>query len=385
MKNIIYKNRIERLTPVLSCIVLAMVIIFSTMDLDARRGGGRGGSRGGGGRSRSGGYRSSRSGGGRGSVRHSSSRSRSHSTSSKRSNKSYNKNGGRPSKPTTRPSRPTSGRPSVPAQRPSTPKRDINKGRVSPKNPSVGRKPGSGNRRPSTMPVKRPGNGTRPSRRPSGGFHGGNKTINNNFHGSHNRGYYGHKHYKHCKDARRDWYRYRTINTAIIAGAAVLSRPRYYSTVVVTGTNYYYWGGVYYVSSGSGYVVATPPPGAVVYAVPAPTTVIYANQVPYYYINGTYYVATDAPATLPEENKADKQEDETSEKSDPEMIESDDPNYEVVPPPVGATVPYLPETATKKVIDKKTYYIDDKTYYRKFASDGDVVYMVVDKPGTISD
>ena len=133
------------------------------------------------------------------------------------------------------------------------------------------------------------------------------------------------------------------------------------------------------MASGTQYVVVNPPPGAVVYAVPAPTTVVYANKEPYYYIDGTYYVASDQEATLPEENKEDAGKKDDS-KEDPEMIESDDYNYEVVASPVGATVPYLPETAKKETIGGKTFYVNDGTYYRAFASDGDTVYMVVEKP-----
>ena len=160
----------------------------------------------------------------------------------------------------------------------------------------------------------------------------------------------------------------------------VLSRPRYYAPVVVSGTTYYYWGGTYYMASGNKYVVVNPPPGAVVYAVPEPTTVVYAQKKPYYYINGTYYVATDKEASLPEKNKDYKETAQASTDSTPEMIESDDYNYEVVAPPVGATVPYLPKTAKKEKIGGKTYYVNDGTYYREFASDNDTVYMVVEKP-----
>ena len=149
---------------------------------------------------------------------------------------------------------------------------------------------------------------------------------------------------------------------------------------MVSDVTYYYWGGVYYVVSGDRYVVVYPPPGAVVYAVPAPTTVIYANSQPYYYIDGAYYVASDKEANLPEENPEYKDKQEDAKQKDPEMVEADDHNYEVVSPPIGATVPYLPEKAEKKKIDNKTYYIYDGTYYRAFASDGDTVYMVVKDP-----
>ena len=107
---------------------------------------------------------------------------------------------------------------------------------------------------------------------------------------------------------------------------------------------------------------------------------VYVSSQPYYYINGTYYVASDKQANLPEENPEYKDKPEDAKQSDPEMIESDEHTYEVVGPPVGATVPYLPEKAEKKNIGEKTHFVYEGTYYRAFASDGDTVYMVVDDP-----
>ena len=70
-----------------------------------------------------------------------------------------------------------------------------------------------------------------------------------------------------------------------------------------------------------------------------------------------------------------------TEASEPtEMVEGDDHNYEVVAPPAGATVPYLPEDAEKKAVGDTTYYVQNGTYYRPFASGGDTIYMVVDDP-----
>ena len=62
------------------------------------------------------------------------------------------------------------------------------------------------------------------------------------------------------------------------------------------------------------------------------------------------------------------------------MTQADDHNYEVVKPPVGASVPYLPEEADEKTIEGKKYFVYDGTYYRPFASDGEMIYMVVDDP-----
>ena len=159
-------------------------------------------------------------------------------------------------------------------------------------------------------------------------------------------------------------------------GVAVLTRPRYSTTVVVSGTRYYYWGGVYYVSSGTKYVVVKPPPTTVVYAVPTYTTVVYASTTPYYYSDGVYYVATSAPAERPE--IPDDVVLEESEENPP--MTEDDHNYEVVESPIGATVPYLPDEADEKKIDGKTYLIYEGTYYRPFVSDGETIYQVAEAP-----
>jgi hypothetical protein len=58
----------------------------------------------------------------------------------------------------------------------------------------------------------------------------------------------------------------------------------------------------------------------------------------------------------------------------------DENNYEVVAPPIGATVPYLPQEADEETIDGKKYFIYEGTYYRPYSSEGDTVYMVVEDP-----
>ena len=152
-------------------------------------------------------------------------------------------------------------------------------------------------------------------------------------------------------------------------------------------------------------MVVVPPPGAVVYAVPTVTTVVYVRERPYYYYNGTYYVVTDKPAEKPKDSGAnvnvnvnvttDSPSDEEEELQTitstiqaeggeemelPPMPAADEQNYEVVTPPVGATVPYLPESADQKTVDGKTYFVNEGTYYKAYASDGDTIYMVVEKP-----
>jgi hypothetical protein len=167
-------------------------------------------------------------------------------------------------------------------------------------------------------------------------------------------------------------------------GMYFATRPRVSTTVVVTGSTYYYTGGVFYVSSSAGYRVVVAPPGAVVYAVPAHTTIVYAGETPYSYNGGTYYIESDQPTEAPtpppapETPTASTDDGELESLSDVPM--TDDGSYEVVAPPVGATVPYLPDEADEEMVDGKKYFVYEGTYYRAFASDDEVVYMVVDDP-----
>ncbi len=159
---------------------------------------------------------------------------------------------------------------------------------------------------------------------------------------------------------------------------------------MVTGTTYYYAGGVYYVSSGTGYVVVSAPPGVVVHAVPTATTVVYVGTTPYYYYGGTYYVVTTQPAPQPQPStttvnvnvnvEASKDTGAEGDAADEPPMTTDDHNYKAVDPPVGATVPYLPDEADEKTIAGKTYFVYDGTYYQPFASDNETIYMVVEKP-----
>ena len=189
----------------------------------------------------------------------------------------------------------------------------------------------------------------------------------------------------------------------LYVGAYYATRPKTYTTVVVSGSSYYYAGGVYYVSSGSGYVVVSAPPGAVVYAVPTHTTVVYVNSTPYYYYGGTYYVVSTEPAPQPTvvvdasatsvkesypsyantgEPSGGTEKGTEKGAAAPEVppMTDDDQSYKVVAPPVGATVPYLPDEAKAETVKGKKYFVYESTYYRPFSSDGDTVYMVVDDP-----
>ena len=130
------------------------------------------------------------------------------------------------------------------------------------------------------------------------------------------------------------------------------------------------------MQSGSGYVVVSAPPGAVVHAVPASTTVVYVGSKPYYYIGGTYYeVTTDSAPQPVVTGKPDATKESVA------MIEGEDKeNYKVVAAPVGATVPYVPEEATKKTVNGKEYFVYNETYYQAFASGGETIFMVVEDP-----
>lgn len=222
----------------------------------------------------------------------------------------------------------------------------------------------------------------------------------------HGRSHHADRRYSARKSARRDYYRFRTINHLIRVGVRLATRPTYSTTVVVTGTTYYYAGGVYYTRSGSHYVVVSSPPGAVVYAVPTATTIVYAGDAQYYYYGGTFYVATAVPATTPDSpettvsvtvnvqtgsgNDSAKDDnavvqstmiDEDGEEVElPPLVVDNEQNYEVVAPPLGSTVPYLPEAADKKTVDGTMYYVFEGTHYRPFASGDEVIYMVVDDP-----
>jgi hypothetical protein len=187
---------------------------------------------------------------------------------------------------------------------------------------------------------------------------------------------HGHRHYTTRHHARHHYHRWYRGVAWFALGAYVATRPRYTTTVYVSDTPYYYTSGVYYVSEGTGYKVVTAPAGAVVYAVPTATTVVYVSTTPYYYYGGAFYVATKEKATKPTEDDvkgAGKEEDY------PPMTE-DDHNYKVVSPPIGATVPYLPDEAKEKTINAKKYWIYEHTYYQAFVSEGDTIYMVVEDP-----
>jgi len=139
-------------------------------------------------------------------------------------------------------------------------------------------------------------------------------------------------------------------------GMAVASLPARHQTVVVAGSPYYYVNGVYYVQSGTQYVVVPAPVGAVVEHPPAQVTNVYVNDENLGYSNGAYY------------------------KQEPPKKAGGDPTYEVVAPPIGATVKSLPKDAKEKKVKGTEYYEYAGTYYQPFFSGSEVVYMVVKDP-----
>lgn len=184
------------------------------------------------------------------------------------------------------------------------------------------------------------------------------------------------------RDAWRSYRRWRAVTGAIKLGVYLATRPKRTQTVVVTGSTYYYSGGVFYVTSGTGYAVTSAPPGAVVYAVPTYTTVVYVGTTPYYYAGGTYYVVSTqpVPAPPPADPNATQAATGGEDLGDVPMIEDDDQTYEVVAPPVGASVPYVPEEAGEVTVAGKKYFVYDGTFYRPYASEDDTVYVVVEDP-----
>jgi hypothetical protein len=96
--------------------------------------------------------------------------------------------------------------------------------------------------------------------------------------------------------------------------------------------------------------------GMAIASIPHRHEVIVVYGSTYYYSNGTYYEAK------------------------PPVDDESVPTYEVVAPPVGATVDSLPDGAAQETIEGSTYVVDSETFYKPFYSGSDVVYMVVADP-----
>ena len=98
------------------------------------------------------------------------------------------------------------------------------------------------------------------------------------------------------------------------------------------------------------------PVGATVENAPSQVTNVYVNGQDYGYSNGAYY---------------DVQ---------PPKDDESDPTYDVVAPPIGATVPELPEGAEKETVSDQDYFVYADTWYKPFYSGTDVAYMVSENP-----
>ena len=57
-----------------------------------------------------------------------------------------------------------------------------------------------------------------------------------------------------------------------------------------------------------------------------------------------------------------------------------DPTFEVVAPPIGATVTDLPEGAEKKTVKDQDFFVYAGTWYQPFYSGSNVVYVVAEEP-----
>jgi hypothetical protein len=80
-----------------------------------------------------------------------------------------------------------------------------------------------------------------------------------------------------------------TFTTGLVIGAAINTRPPYYSPVVVGGNNYIYSDGVFLQPRGNSYVVIAPPVGAVVPSIPEGCSATNQGGVVYYDCSGVIY------------------------------------------------------------------------------------------------
>jgi hypothetical protein len=86
----------------------------------------------------------------------------------------------------------------------------------------------------------------------------------------------------------------------------------------------------------------------VVTRIPPKRVVVLVRGVPYYYVNGTYYLQNKSKGT-----------------------------YQKVVPPIGTIVPSLPEGSILKQIEDNTYFEYQSILYKQIVVDGVVKYKVV--------
>ena len=116
----------------------------------------------------------------------------------------------------------------------------------------------------------------------------------------------------------------------------------------------------------------------------------------YQYDNGTYYqetqqdgqtayVVVPAPIgakvpTLPDDNSPITVGSKTYYYYASTFYLADGKDYVVVQPPVGAVVPYAPDGAEKKTVNGIDYSVYGGIYYQAKSDNGDIVYEVVEHP-----
>jgi hypothetical protein len=84
-------------------------------------------------------------------------------------------------------------------------------------------------------------------------------------------------------------WKFAAFTTGLVIGAAINTRPPYYSPVVVGGNNYIYSDGVFLQPRGNSYVVIAPPVGAVVPSIPEGCSATNQGGVIYYDCSGVIY------------------------------------------------------------------------------------------------
>ena len=116
----------------------------------------------------------------------------------------------------------------------------------------------------------------------------------------------------------------------------------------------------------------------------------------YQYDNGTYYqesqqdgqttyVVVPAPIgakvpTLPDDSNPITVNSKTYYYYASTFYLADGTDYVVVQPPVGAVVPYAPDGAEKKTVNGIDYSVYSGIYYQAKSENGDIVYEVVEHP-----
>jgi len=91
--------------------------------------------------------------------------------------------------------------------------------------------------------------------------------------------------------------------------------------------------------------------GTVVTSLPMDREMVIAEGVTYYYLEGTFFRATDA-------------------------------GYQIVAPPIGIEIRHLPSSAEMVEVGGKQYLLHDDTYYQALYSGSGIVYKVVEDPSS---